>query len=133
MSVVYWVDGQYDSWELARMAQLLRDHHQRETVAIDWRLADLMWVLTRLTGGESVLVHSGYRSEATNTVLASTKAGVATDSLHKLGKALDISIPGIAGRSVAGLAAALAWGGTGYYGDAGHVHIDVGVPRTWGF
>ncbi|MFO1161050.1 MAG: DUF882 domain-containing protein [Reyranellaceae bacterium] len=133
MSIVYWVEGEYDSWELARMAQLVSDHRQRETIAIDWRLADLMWVLSRLTGGETVLVHSGYRSEATNTVLASTNAGVASDSLHKLGKALDISIPGVAGRSIAGLAAALAWGGTGYYGDAGHVHIDVGTPRTWGF
>ncbi|MFO1081043.1 MAG: DUF882 domain-containing protein [Reyranellaceae bacterium] len=133
VSVVYWVAGEYDSWELARIAQLLRDHHQHETVAIDWRLADLLWVLGRLTGGNTVHVHSGYRSEATNTYLASTNSGVASDSQHRHGKALDISFPGVSSRSIAGLAAALAWGGTGYYGDEGHVHVDVGPTRTWGF
>lgn len=130
-SVVYWVGGQYDSWELARISHLLRDHHQNDTVAIDWRLADLLWVIGRLSGAQSVEVHSGYRSERTNTWLASTQAGVAPDSLHKTGKALDVSLPGVSPRSVAALAAALSWGGVGFYGDQGHVHLDVGAVRTW--
>lgn len=131
-SVVYWVGGQYDSWELARISQLLRDHHQNDTIAIDWRLADLLWLVARLSGAESVDVHSGYRSEKTNTWLASMQAGVAPDSLHKTGKALDVSLPGVSPRTVAALAAALSWGGVGFYGDQGHVHLDVGAVRTWG-
>ncbi len=131
-TVVYWVGGEYDSWELARISHLLRDHHQNDTVAIDWRLADLLWVIGRLTGADSVVVHSGYRSEKTNTWLASTQAGVAPDSLHKTGKALDVSLPGVSPRTVAGLAAALSWGGVGFYGDQGHVHLDVGAVRNWG-
>ena len=131
-TIVYWVGGEYDHWELARISHLLRDHHQNDTVAIDWRLADLLWVVGRLAGAESVVVHSGYRSEKTNTWLASTQAGVAPDSLHKTGKALDVSLPGVSPRTVAALAAALSWGGVGFYGDQGHVHLDVGAARTWG-
>ena len=131
-TVVYWVGGAYDHWELARISQLLRDHHQNDTVAIDWRLADLLWLVARMSGAESVDVHSGYRSEKTNTWLASMQAGVAPDSLHKTGKALDVSLPGVSPRTVAALAAALAWGGVGFYGDQGHVHLDVGAVRTWG-
>lgn len=131
-TIVYWVGGEYDPWELARISHLLRDHHQNDTVAIDWRLADLLWVVGRLSGAESVVVHSGYRSEKTNTWLASTQAGVAPNSLHKTGKALDVSLPGVSPRTVAALAAALSWGGVGFYGDQGHVHLDVGAARTWG-
>ena len=131
-TVVYWAGGQYDHWELARISQLLRDHHQNDTIALDWRLADLLWLVTRLSGAESVDVHSGYRSEKTNTWLASMQAGVAPDSLHKTGKALDVSLPGVSPRTVAALGAALSWGGVGFYGDQGHVHLDVGAVRTWG-
>ena len=105
-TIVYWVGGEYDHWELARISHLLRDHHQNDTVAIDWRLADLLWVVGRLAGAESVVVHSGYRSEKTNTCVSP--------------------------RTVAALAAALSWGGVGFYGDQGHVHLDVGAARTWG-
>lgn len=133
VSVVYWVDGAYDAWELARLSQLLHDHHQNVTVAIDWRLVDLMWLVTRMTGGETVNVHSGYRTRQTNTSLAAATTGVADDSQHIAGKALDISVPGVSPRTVAGIAAALGWGGVGFYGDAGHVHIDVGPVRVWGY
>lgn len=132
VSVVYWVDGAYDAWELARLSQLLHDHHQNVTVAIDWRLVDLMWLVARMTGGETVHVHSGYRTRQTNASLAAATTGVADDSQHIAGKALDISVPGVSPRTVAGLAAAMGWGGVGFYGDAGHVHIDVGPVRVWG-
>ncbi|MCW5736947.1 MAG: DUF882 domain-containing protein [Enhydrobacter sp.] len=132
LSVVYWVDGAYDAWELARLSQLLHDHHRNATVAIDWRLVDLMWLVARMTGGETVHVHSGYRTRQTNASLAAATTGVAHDSQHVAGKALDISLPGVSPRTVAGLAAAMGWGGVGFYGDAGHVHIDVGPVRVWG-
>jgi uncharacterized protein YcbK (DUF882 family) len=132
VSVVYWVDGTYDAWELARLSQLLHDHHQNVTVAIDWRLVDLMWLVARMTSRETVHVHSGYRTRQTNTALAAATTGVADDSQHVAGKALDISLPGVSPRTVAGLAAAMGWGGVGFYGDAGHVHIDVGPVRVWG-
>lgn len=131
VSVVFWAGGEYDAWELARIGQLLRDHREKEMVAIDWRLVDLIWVLARLNGSETVHVHSGYRSARTNTWLASASSGVASDSLHISGKALDISIPGVPAPSVAALAAAMEWGGVGFYGAGGHVHVDVGPVRTW--
>jgi uncharacterized protein YcbK (DUF882 family) len=131
VSVVFWIGGEYDTWELARISQVLRDHHQAETAAIDSRLIDLVWILARFSGSEIVNVHSGYRSAHTNAQLAATSAAVATDSLHIAGKALDITIPGVSNQALANMALALGWGGVGYYGSANHVHVDVGPPRSW--
>jgi uncharacterized protein YcbK (DUF882 family) len=131
VSVVYWIGGEYDAWELARISQVLHDHHQVETAAIDSRLVDLIWILARFNGSETVNVHSGYRSARTNAQLASASSAVAPDSLHVSGKALDITIPGVSTQALANMALALAWGGVGYYGSLNHVHVDVGAPRSW--
>ena len=123
----FWRDGSYDTWAMARFSQLLGDHHERDAASIDPRLIDLLWILAGLSGRDTVLVTSGYRSHHTNAQLV----GGASDSLHVSGRALDIAIPGVAVQVVAGQAAALAWGGVGEYRGDGHVHVDVGSFRYW--
>lgn len=127
VSAEFWRDGSYDSWAMARFSQLLGDHRERDAASIDPRLIDLLWILAGLSGRDTVIVTSGYRSHHTNMRLV----GGASDSLHVSGRALDIAIPGVAVQVVAGQAAALAWGGVGEYRGDGHVHVDVGSFRYW--
>jgi uncharacterized protein YcbK (DUF882 family) len=64
-------------------------------------------------------------------MLRSRSGGVAKNSLHLIGKAIDISIPGKAISDLRNVAMALQSGGVGYYPKSGFVHVDVGRVRYW--
>jgi uncharacterized protein YcbK (DUF882 family) len=74
-----------------------------------------------------MLVHSGYRSPATNR----RTEGAARDSKHVVGKAADISVPGLSNVKLAGMSQSLGMGGTGFYVGRGFVHVDTGDERLW--
>ncbi len=131
--LVYWADGSYVSDALGHIDHLLRDFRTGDTHPIDRRLLDLLvQVGGRLDSREPFQVISGYRSPATNAMLASSSEGVARHSLHMDGMAIDIRVPG---RSLADLhraALGLRSGGVGYYPASDFVHVDVGRVRSWG-
>ncbi len=76
-------------------------------------------------------VISGYRSPQTNAALRATSGGVAENSLHLLGKAIDIRLPGLKLRDLYKAAVDLRAGGVGIYPASDFVHVDVGRVRTW--
>jgi uncharacterized protein YcbK (DUF882 family) len=78
-----------------------------------------------------VEVFSAYRSPATNAWLASQSRGVARDSQHMNGNAMDIRFPGVAVARVRQAARALQMGGVGFYPRSGFVHLDTGPVRYW--
>jgi uncharacterized protein YcbK (DUF882 family) len=84
-----------------------------------------------LDTAEPFEVISGYRSPATNTMLVETTSGVASGSLHVVGMAIDIRVPGRPLAVVRDTAKALRAGGVGYYPDSNFVHLDVGRVRYW--
>jgi uncharacterized protein YcbK (DUF882 family) len=57
--------------------------------------------------------------------------GVATKSLHMVGKAIDIRVPGVKLDHLRGAARSLKLGGVGYYPSSNFVHVDVGRVRYW--
>jgi uncharacterized protein YcbK (DUF882 family) len=128
----YWADGSYVASELVAVDRVLRDHRSGETVAIDRRLFDILYDLQMVSEShEDFHVISGYRSPATNAALRRHSSGVARGSLHTVGKAIDIRLPG---RDLAELhrtALALRAGGVGYYPRDGFLHLDTGRFRTW--
>lgn len=128
----YWEDGAYVPSALAEIDRCLRDHRTDEVTPIDRRLVDQLHALHRALGArEPFRVISGYRSPATNAMLAARGGGVARRSFHVRGMAVDVALPG---RDVAELrraALALAAGGVGYYPKSGFVHLDVGPVRRW--
>jgi uncharacterized protein YcbK (DUF882 family) len=132
LRAVYWEQGAYLKSSLAEIDHHLRDHRTGDVKAIDPRLLELLYRLRgALDTQEPFHVISGYRSPATNAMLASRGGSVGKRSFHMRGMAIDVSLPG---RSVADLRrAALAQqaGGVGYYPSSGFVHVDVGHVRSW--
>jgi uncharacterized protein YcbK (DUF882 family) len=64
-------------------------------------------------------------------MLRNASAGVAKNSLHMVGQAIDIQLPGYSTRRVRDVAIDLRAGGVGYYPDSDFVHIDTGKVRHW--
>lgn len=133
LDVVYFANGRYRPAELLKIDHLFRDWRANEAIRIDHRLIDTLHNLQvrRAAFGEIELL-SGYRTEQTNRWLRSRSRGVATRSLHMVGKAVDMRIAGQPLLEVRRTAVALRAGGVGYYPRSNFVHIDTGAVRTWG-
>jgi uncharacterized protein YcbK (DUF882 family) len=129
-------NGKFDSRGLAQINQFLRDWRRNEPAKMDPRLFDLVWEVYRRSGATDYIhVVSAYRSPATNGMLRSRSrnTGVAKNSQHMLGKAMDFYIPGVKISTLRSLAMQMQVGGVGYYPKSGSpfVHLDVGGVRAW--
>ncbi len=132
LDVVYWADGRYLRDATQRIAELLRDYRTDEVHAIDPKLLDLLVALRdRLHAGTPYHVISGYRCPETNAMLREETTGVAAASLHMVGSAIDLCVPGKALSAVHRTALAMKAGGVGYYPRSNFVHVDVGPVRRW--
>jgi uncharacterized protein YcbK (DUF882 family) len=77
-------------------------------------------------------VISGYRCPSTNTTLRNTRGGgVAKQSLHLQGKAIDIRVADVPLTDLRDAALSLATGGVGFYAASNFVHLDIGRARSW--
>ncbi len=128
----YWSNGQYLTDVLVEINHLFRDHLTETIETIDTNLLDLLFALKeKLNISEPFHIISGYRSPQTNAKLRKRKRGVAKNSLHMYGKAVDIRVPGYSIKGLKLAAMDLQAGGVGYYPRAGFVHLDVGEVRYW--
>eukprot|EP00913_Durusdinium_trenchii_P008100 g7597.t1 len=129
-------NGRFDQRGLAQINQFLRDWRKNEPTKMDPRLFDLVWEVYRRSGAKDYIhVVSAYRSPATNGMLRtrSRNTGVAKNSQHMLGRAMDFYIPGVKLATLRALAMQMQVGGVGYYPTSGSpfVHLDVGGVRAW--
>ena len=135
MSIAYAVNGQYQPDALARLNHLLRDFRTNEKRPIDPKLFDLLHELSTTLGTDSPFhIISGFRSPVTNAMLrqrGGAHTGVATTSLHMVGKAMDIRLPDVKLKTLREAAASLKRGGVGYYPSSNFVHVDTGRVRYW--
>jgi uncharacterized protein YcbK (DUF882 family) len=135
LKIAYCCDGQYQPEALARLNHLLRDFRVNEQKDIDPGLFDLLHELGGvLETDQPYHVISGYRSPTTNTMLrerGGSHTGVASKSLHMVGKAIDIRVPGVKLDHLRAAAASLKIGGVGFYPTSNFVHVDTGRVRYW--
>ncbi|MGE5548628.1 MAG: YcbK family protein [Solirubrobacterales bacterium] len=133
LKTVYWSNGKYLPKSLTQVNRFLRDHRSGDVHPIDPQLVDLMMAVHRKFGNKGALhIISGYRSPATNAMLEAASDGVAHQSLHMAGRAVDIRVPGTSVKTVGRAARSLKAGGVGTYPSSNFVHIDTGRVRTWG-
>lgn len=130
--VVYWEKGLYIPDALQDINYVLRDHRTDEVHKIDPSTLDLMAAISRKIDAKRPFeIISGYRSPQTNQYLRSASGGVAKNSYHIQGKAVDLRLPGVPLKTVRNAALSLRKGGVGYYPRSNFVHIDSGAVRTW--
>lgn len=135
LQTAYCCDGEYQPGALAAINHILRDVRQNEVQPIDVGLLDLLHELSGTLETDTPFhVISGYRSPSTNAMLrqrGGEGTGVATRSLHMVGKAIDIRVPGVRLDHLRGAARSLKLGGVGYYASSNFVHVDTGRVRYW--
>src|SRR3954452_5487261 len=115
---------------LDELSLLLRDHHSGEQIAIDISVIDFLTALMEAIGASRATVLSAYRTVATNRALARTTFGVADNSQHLYGRALDIRLESRLEEAMTS-ARAMRRGGVGWYPRSGFIHLDTGPVRNW--
>jgi uncharacterized protein YcbK (DUF882 family) len=110
----------------------LRDFRTGDLHSIDPTILDILCKIQSATGSQGTIeVISGYRSPKTNNFLSHLSSGVAANSLHMKGRAVDIRITDLPTVQLRNTAVALRTGGVGYYSESDFVHLDTGPYRTW--
>ncbi|MBN9218096.1 MAG: DUF882 domain-containing protein [Mesorhizobium sp.] len=132
--IVFKRNGRYDQAGLKKINFMLRDWRRNEPTRMDPRLLDLVWQAYQASGSRSYIhVVSAYRSPATNAMLRSRSKGVARESQHMVGRAMDFFLPDVPLKKLRDIGLRMQGGGVGYYPTSGSpfIHMDVGNVRHW--
>ncbi|KMK52463.1 hypothetical protein RO21_01025 [[Actinobacillus] muris] len=118
---------------LGKLNYIMRDRHTNQVKAID---PNLFFKLTQIQSrlglrNSEIAVLSGYRTAQTNARMRRRSRGVASNSYHIQGKAVDFFIDGVPLSKIKAAAEGLSNGGVGYYPRSNFVHVDTGPVRTW--
>ena len=133
LNCVYWIEGAYVPEALAAFNYILRDWREDLIKPIDPTTIDIMAATHGLLEcSEPFEVVSGYRCPKTNAMLRGNSRGVAKNSYHMKGMAVDIACPSRSVRQVASAARSLGAGGVGRYSRSAFTHVDSGPVRDWG-
>jgi len=132
LDIAYREQGALISGALTEINRYLRDFRTEQIHDIDVTLLDALHELfTTFDGRGNFEVISGYRSPHTNAVLRHVTTGVAENSLHIQGRAIDVRLTSAKTVALRDAAIARRHGGIGYYPESNFVHLDTGAFRTW--
>jgi len=133
LKVDYFANGSYIAGAVGEINRIMRDVWTNEITKMDVKLFDLVYDIQNLLDTkETIHIISGYRSPHTNGILAARSTGVAKNSYHLRGMAVDIRVPNRSINQLAEAAQSLKRGGVGLYGGSKFVHVDTGPVRKWG-
>jgi uncharacterized protein YcbK (DUF882 family) len=132
LRTVYWADGHYIREAVRDINWILRDHYSNEVRAMNAGVLDVLGMLrTRLESHRPFMIVCGYRTPATNAMLYEHHSGVASNSYHIHGMAIDLRAEGRDLSQVHRAAVSIRGGGVGYYPRSNFVHVDCGPVRYW--
>ena len=134
ITVTFKRNGRYDDAALKKLNWFMRDWRKEKETRMDPHLFDLLWEAYRdLGASEPIRVICGYRSPETNSMLRRRSGGVAQNSQHINGNAIDFFIPGVPLANLRAEGLRLQHGGVGFYPTSGSpfVHMDTGSIRHW--
>jgi len=134
LDVVYSRNGEYIPEALDSINRFLSDFRTGDVTDIDPELLDLIYDVRAELGSDGTYqVISAFRSPKTNEMLRnrSANSGVARNSQHTHGRAIDVRLEGVPTAELRQQALAMQRGGVGYYADSDFVHLDTGRVRSW--
>jgi len=132
LDVVYKRNGKYVPEALSDINAFLFDFRTGDVAEMDPNLIDLIYDLREALGSKGTYeIISAYRSPKTNEMLRSRSSGIAKNSQHLLGKAVDVRLTDIELTKFRDTAISMQRGGVGYYASSNFVHIDTGRVRRW--
>jgi len=134
ITVTFKRNGRYDDAALKKLNWFLRDWRRDEDIRMDPKLFDILWEVYREVGGKQPIeIISAYRAPGTNAMLRARSSGVAENSNHTQGQAIDFEIPGVPLSKIREVGLRLQRGGVGFYPSSGSpfVHLDTGSIRHW--
>lgn len=132
LDIVFWKDGNYIAEALPEIDHIFRDTRTEQVKTISTDLLDLLFfVRQKLQCIEPFHIVSGYRTPKSNNLLRQSTKGVAKNSLHMFGKAVDLRLPGYSLKTLMQTVKSFRAGGVGYYPGPAFVHVDVGQVRYW--
>lgn len=132
LDVVYYENGEYVDSALTEINRFLKDFRTGDIAEMDPKLLDILHdVRNELDSDGTYEVISAYRSPKTNDMLRSKSGGVARNSQHLLGNAIDVRLRGVPIEELRDTALDLRRGGVGYYQQSDFVHVDTGRVRRW--
>jgi len=120
-------DGSYSPGELAKVNRVMRCRLTGREIPVSIKLVEILDAVEDRFGHRGLTLLSGYRTPTLNRQVS----GAARWSMHMLGWAADIRIPGHSPAKVAAYARKLGEGGVGCYPDAAFTHLDSGRRRHW--
>ena len=133
LDAIYYTHGEYIPGVMAEVDRVLRDFRTNEMHQIDPRAVDIVSATQYMIGHDRPFsVISGFRSRRTNDALRRRSSGVAKNSYHLRGMAMDLRMKGVSADTVANIGERLAAGGVGRYSSSNFVHLDSGPFRQWG-
>jgi uncharacterized protein YcbK (DUF882 family) len=115
---------------MAELSQFLRDHHSGAKIAYDVAALDFLAATMDAIGAPRATILSAYRTPETNAMLARTTFGVADNSQHMYGRALDVRFESRLEEAMHA-ARGMQRGGVGWYPRSNFMHLDSGPVRNW--
>jgi len=132
LTVTYFRDGGYVVSALTELNDFLGDFRTGDATNMDPAVFDILHEIQTESGSTGTYeIISAYRSPATNEMLRGNSNGVAKNSQHLLGKAIDVRLTDLETAELRDVALALERGGVGYYQESDFVHVDTGRIRQW--
>lgn len=118
---------------LQQLNYFMRDRRSQQVTRMDPNLFSKFYQIQSQLGlrNTEIQIVCGYRAPATNAAMRRRSRGVAKNSYHTRGQAIDFRIDAVSLSQVRKAAQALNNGGVGYYPRSNFVHIDTGPVRTW--
>jgi uncharacterized protein YcbK (DUF882 family) len=112
------------------LAAFLRDFHVDKTGPVDIGMLDFLADVMEATNQGNATVLSAFRTRETNDKLRATQFGVAEQSQHLYGRAIDVTFDSrLGGAKQAALK--MKRGGVGWYPHSDFIHLDSGPTRNW--
>ena len=132
LDIVYFENGEYVGSALMEINRYLGDFRTGDATVMDPGLLDLIYDIRETLGSHGTYeVISAYRSPKTNEMLRATGSGVARNSQHLLGTAIDVRLEDFPIEELRDAALSMQRGGVGFYKQSDFVHIDTGRVRRW--